>query len=219
MKKVIIIVFCILLIAGIFVACDGGSQPVSVHSGVIRLHILANSDSDADQSTKLKVRDYVLKNWGSKLMSLGSTAKAWTELNDLLPDIQKDIIGFLVKLCASYGVKMETGIFDFPKKDYNGVDFPAGKYKALRIELGAATGHNWWCVMFPPLCLVGDDGEMNMQDYMDLVKSLDEDGVLPANVPEAPVRSWLYDKIIGAKDWDKDFLQWAKDFLLGSEDK
>jgi stage II sporulation protein R len=219
LKKVIIIALCILIIAGIFVACDGGSKPVSVHSGVIRLHILANSDTDADQSTKLKVRDLVLKDWGSKLMSLGTTAKAWAELNELLPAIQKDIAAYLKGLGAKYGAKLETGEYDFPKRDYNGVEFPEGKYKALRIELGAAAGHNWWCVMFPPLFLVGENGEMNMQDYMDLVKSLDEQGITPDTAPEAPVRSWLYDKFFGNKQWDKDFLEWAKEFLLGSEDK
>jgi stage II sporulation protein R len=216
LKKALILVLCLALIGGVFIACDG-SKPVSVHTNVIRLHILANSDSDTDQSDKLKIRDMVLKNWGSKLASFDSSKQAWSELKTLLPDIQKDIAAFLKKLGVKYGVKLETGVYDFPVRNYNGVVFPEGKYQALRIELGAATGHNWWCVMFPPLCLVGDDGNMDMEQYKDLVKALGDDDVTLENAPDAPVRSWLFDKLAGEQQWDKDFVNWAKEFWLGGD--
>jgi stage II sporulation protein R len=217
LKKALILILSLVLIGGIFAAC--GSQSVTVKKNVIRLHILANSDSDMDQSTKLKIRDLVLRDWGTKLASTGSSTAAWEELNKLLPDIQKDITEQLTKLGANYGVKLNTGVYDFPDRDYNGVVFPEGKYQALRISLGEAAGHNWWCVMFPPLCLVGEDGQMDMEQYKDLVKQLDAEGITPEDMPEAPVRSWFYDKLIGSKQWDKDFLQWAKDFWLGGENK
>jgi stage II sporulation protein R len=215
LKKVLILVLGALLITGAFAACGGGSLPVSSKKNVIRLHILANSDSDADQSLKLKVRDLVLKDWGGKLAAAGTASAAWKELNGLLPDIQKDISSFLKDQDAGYGVELKTGTYNFPSRDYNGVIFPEGKYHALRIELGSGAGHNWWCVMFPPLCLVGDDGDMDMEQYMDLVESL-KDGDA---APDAPVRSWLFDNLFGKQQWDDDFLKWAREYWLGGEDK
>jgi stage II sporulation protein R len=211
LKKALIIVFCMLLIGGVFVACSEESRPASASSNVIRLHILANSDTDEDQSTKLQVRDLVLKDWGTKLMAVSTTsAEAWKALNKLLPDIKSDITDYLCKIGVKYGVKLETGVYDFPSKDYNGVDFPEGKYQALRIELGEAAGHNWWCVMFPPLCLVGD-GDMDMQEYIDLVKSIQAGD----DAPPAPVRSWLFDKLFGNQDWDEEFMKWAREYWMG----
>jgi stage II sporulation protein R len=221
LKRVLVIVFCAAVITGIFAACAGGSIPASssVKQNVIRLHILANSDSDADQSLKLKVRDLVLKDFGSTLASEGSADKAWKELNSLLPDIKKDIAAFLSDQNASYGVELETGVYDFPVRDYNGIEFPEGRYQALRIELGAAAGHNWWCVMFPPLCLIGDGGNMDMDQYKELVKELQDAGVTPDTAPDAPVHSWIYDQLFGSKQWDSNFYQWAKDNWLGGENK
>lgn len=218
MKKVLIVTLCILVIGGLFMACGQDSKPVSVKMNVIRLHILANSDSETDQSTKLEVRDMVLKNWGEKLSLIDSTAEAWKSLNALLPDIKKDIDSLLGTLGASYGSNLETGIYDFPDKDYDGVVFPEGKYRALKIELGQATGHNWWCVMFPPLCLIGDGGEMDIEKYKELVKKLDEQGVSPADAPGAPVRSWFFDQLFGESNWDKDFMKWAKEYWVDGDD-
>jgi stage II sporulation protein R len=214
LKKVLILVLGALLIVGAFAAC-GGSMPVSAKKNVIRLHILANSDSDADQSLKLEVRDLVLKDWGGKLAAAGTADAAWKELNGLLPDIQEDISSFLRDQDAGYGVELKTGVYNFPGRDYNGVVFPEGKYQALRIELGSGAGHNWWCVMFPPLCLVGDSGDMDMEQYMDLVDSLGDGDA----APDAPVRSWLFDNMFGRQQWDEDFLKWAKKYWLGGEDK
>jgi stage II sporulation protein R len=217
LKKALVIFVSILLLVGAIAACGEESRPVSAHPGVIRLHILANSDSDADQDAKLQVRDLVLENWGDKLKTAGTTDAAWEELNALLPDIKKGVSDLLGELGMEYGVSLDTGEYDFPERDYNGETFPAGRYKALKVELGSAAGHNWWCVMFPPLCLVGEGGEMDMQEYMDLVEQLDREGVTPESMPEAPVRSWLYDKLFGEAQWDGDFFKWAKDLISGSD--
>lgn len=215
MKKVLIVVLSALLLAGAFAACDGKSMPVSAKNDVIRLHILANSDSDSDQVMKLDVRDLVLKEWGGKLAEAGSAPEAWQELNGLLPEIQKDIASFLNDRNACYGVELETGVYDFPGREYNGVAFPEGKYQALRVELGSGKGRNWWCVMFPPLCLIGDGGDMDMEQYMELVESLEEGD----DAPDAPVRSWLFDNLFGGEQWNENFLDWAREYWLGGEDE
>ncbi len=213
MKKALLILVAILVTAGVIAACGEMSRPVSAHPGVIRLHILANSDSDEDQAIKLKVRDMVLEKWGEKLKNAGATAEALKELEALLPDIRASIDEKLKALGADYGAALETGEYDFPERDYNGEAFPAGRYKALKVKLGDAAGQNWWCVMFPPLCLVGDGGEMDMEQYMDLVRQLDEGDA----APNAPVRSWLFDNLFGGEQWDRDFFKWAKEYLMGSD--
>lgn len=218
MKKVLIFTLCALVIVGLFMACGQDSKPVSVKMNVIRLHILANSDSDSDQSTKLEVRDMILKNWGEKLGALGSTAEAWNTLNSFLPGIKKDIDSLLGNLGASYGSSIETGIYDFPDKDYGGVVFPEGEYRALRIELGSAAGKNWWCVMFPPLCLIGDDGEMDIEKYKELVKELNKQGISPEDAPDAPVRSWFFDQLFSKTKWNDEFYGWAKDYWSEGDD-
>lgn len=221
MKKALASIICMLLSAGLLSSCTGSSIPVSAvnaaKQNVIRLHILANSDSDADQSLKLDVRDLVLKDWGGKLAAAGTAQAAWKLLNELLPSIKDGITEYLGGRKAGYGVTLETGVYEFPSKNYNGVAFPAGNYQALKIELGSGAGHNWWCVMFPPLCLVGDGGDMDMQQYTDLVKALEDEGVTPDTAPDAPVHSWLYDQIFGDAKWNDIFMQWAKEYWVGGD--
>jgi len=143
LKKVWIAVFCILIIVGAF-------RLESLHNGisdsVIRLHILADSNSKEAQAMKLKVRDFVIENYGSKLS--GKTRdEALEKIYRNLPLMIKDIEKF-----SGEEVKISIKESDFPTKVYNGFTFPKGKYLALKIELGSGMGNNWWCVMYPPLC-------------------------------------------------------------------
>ena len=219
MKKcgIFLAIFSILCL---FSGCTGSQTTATVAQGVIRLHILANSDSQADQDMKLKVRDFLLEKWGKKLEGYGTADKAWAGLADILPQIQQDVVGMLKEKGAAYGATAESGVFNFPAKDYNGVSFPQGQYRALKISLGAAAGHNWWCVIFPPLCLMSD-GDMDMEQYRALVQKLEEGGAIAEGdaVPTAPVRSWLFDKLVGEGQWDKDFLQWAKKYWISGDGK
>jgi stage II sporulation protein R len=219
LRKLLIIIIALAGIIAVVTTC--ASQP-AIRKDVIRLHILANSDSELDQSTKLWVRDLVLNRWGSKLSSFGSAQDAWSSLGALLPKIESDLSQTLQANGIGYDVKVESGVFDFPDRDYNGIDFPAGKYEALRIRLGKAAGHNWWCVMFPPLCLVGADDDFDLEKYKQMVKDLkaQDEGrktTSDTKAPEAPVRSWLVDKSGGADRWDSDFVDWVKQFWLSGE--
>ena len=220
MRKLLIIMIALIGIAAVIVACS--AQP-AVRKDVIRLHILANSDTDIDQSAKLWVRDLVLSKWGSKLSGYDNAGDAWSNLNAILPKIENDLTQTLKANGIGYGVSVESGVFDFPDRDYNGIVFPAGKYEALRIKLGKATGHNWWCVMFPPLCLVAADSDFDLEKYKKLVKDMEVQNAgqvasKVAKTPEAPVRSWLVDKTGGADRWDKDFMDWVKQFWLSGEE-
>lgn len=190
--------------AGSGAAVAAAVEAAGNHEGVIRFHVIANSDSRADQDLKLKVRNHVLSQVQNNLMDLISrrigtgsrtldlkamkalTAGERAELtrgyiNENMEEIEgwaEDVIqaeGF------DYDVKASLGITWIPAKNYDGLFFPAGNYEALNIVIGEGDGQNWWCVIFPPLCLIdggleggpGDEaydevrGETGAESYTD----------------------------------------------------
>lgn len=131
------------------------NAPVSFEQeGLIRFHVLANSDKPEDQQLKLKVRDAVIAYLAPQLEHLTDPEDARqvvVENEGKLIDIAQHVI---VENGANYPVSIEFGIFDFPVKSYGNFVLPAGKYEAVRILIGNAEGKNWWCVLFPPLCFI-----------------------------------------------------------------
>lgn len=139
--------FFILSTLSVFMitACAySGAVAKDLQNGIVRLHIIAQSDSDFDQSIKLKVRDKVLDAIADKdIADIDSfLATAENAANDCLSDNS-----------IPYRAKAEFGIFEFPNKTYKNITLPKGSYKSIRIILGDGMGKNWWCVMYPPLCL------------------------------------------------------------------
>lgn len=129
------------------------AQCESVQSEVLRLHIPANSDSEYDQSIKLRLRDYVLEEYGSRLACESDVQQAIAQTKALLPEIEQACNDFLAAEGAPYGATAELCEMHFNTRVYDNVTLPAGDYTALRITLGSGEGQNWWCVMFPPLCI------------------------------------------------------------------
>ncbi|QJW48658.1 stage II sporulation protein R [bacterium BFN5] len=131
------------------------NAPVSFEQeGLIRFHVLANSDKPEDQQLKLKVRDAVIAYLAPQLEHLTDPEDARqvvVENEGKLIDIAQHVI---VENGANYPVSIEFGVFDFPVKSYGNFVLPAGKYEAVRILIGNAEGKNWWCVLFPPLCFI-----------------------------------------------------------------
>ena len=121
---------------------------------VLRLHILANSDSAADQAVKLSVRDAIRPLFSAQ--SSYADARAFLLANGAA--LQSTAEKVLTEQGVSYGVQLSLGTEEFPDRTYDGVLFPAGEYDALIVRLGRGEGHNWWCVLFPPLCIVSDTG-------------------------------------------------------------
>jgi stage II sporulation protein R len=126
--------------------------------GIIRLHILANSDSSKDQAIKLKVRDSVVAYLTPQMSSVYDPVEARRIIGDNREEILRIAQNVIGENGEDYPVTMETGWFDFPIRSYGTVVVPAGKYEAVRILIGSATGKNWWCVLFPPLCFVDGSG-------------------------------------------------------------
>lgn len=132
-----------------------------INANIVRLHILANSDTEADQKLKLLVRDRLLQESG--------------RTPELLTDAE------IVEICENeikkngfaYPVSVERGRFHFPQKSYENVTLPAGMYHAVRIIIGRGEGQNWWCVMYPPLCFTGETrGALSDEALSRLQKSI-----------------------------------------------
>ena len=146
-------------VLALFVACLvctalwAEATQVRLASQVIRLHILANSDSEEDQALKLEVRDRVLETTSALLAGETEPQAAAVLLNQHLDDIAQTAAQEISAQGHDDRVEVRLEQAWFPTRQYQGISLPAGNYLALRVLIGAAEGHNWWCVVFPNLCL------------------------------------------------------------------
>ena len=129
-------------------------ESIVIPGVAIRLRILANSDTEADQALKRKVRDAVNAQITLWVQDLTSMEKAKTLINEKLPEIKKIAERVVRDNGSDQSVKTEFGQVQFPTKLYGQFLYPAGKYQAVLITLGEGKGANWWCVLFPPLCFL-----------------------------------------------------------------
>ena len=120
----------------------------------VRLHILASSDAEEDQRVKLLVRDEILKEYGDIMAGCRNREDARAKLLCLKDDIRETALKKLGEEGIDDDVKVTFENIYFDSREYNEkVTMPAGFYDALRVEIGKAEGKNWWCVMYPPLCI------------------------------------------------------------------
>jgi len=119
----------------------------------LRLHVMANSDGPGDQAVKLKVRDAVLQTTGPYLKGARDQEEAAARARKILPLIQEAADRTLKTEGYHYSARVYLGTYEFPVRWYGETVFPPGRYQAVRVVLGKGQGHNWWCVLFPPLCL------------------------------------------------------------------
>lgn len=152
MKKGIFYVFALLLIA-LIVAALPVSGEEKIYDDVIRLHVIAASDSEEDQALKLRVRDEILHAYSDRLGAAGSVPEAESEVLGLCDEIRALSEGVVQSAGYSYTVKVEYGNEEYPTREYGAYTFPSGEYRSLRVVIGDGEGQNWWCVLFPPLCL------------------------------------------------------------------
>lgn len=119
---------------------------------VVRLHVLANSDSAEDQALKLRVRDTVLAQATQWLEEAQDSRTAESLLRGKLLEVERLAAEEIQKNGYDYSVTAEVTVTEFPTREYDSFTLPAGDYLALRIIIGEGSGQNWWCVVFPPLC-------------------------------------------------------------------
>ena len=154
MKKLIVSVIIAFTFTSVWGYC--GQVQGELNNNLIRLHIIANSNSDIDQRIKLKIRDEILKTEGQKLIS-NSNLTCEKTVKDRLFEIEETANNILKENGFLYNAYAEYGRFDFPKKQYKNMVLPCGKYYGVRIVLGEGKGENWWCVLYPPLCMIDEN--------------------------------------------------------------
>ena len=152
MKKAVTLLvgLCVIILTLGFLPIHGENE---IYEQVVRLHVLAHSDSEEDQALKLRVRDRVLS-YSAQLLS------EVTDREEAARLLKKDLNGICLEAqeCVreagyDYGVEVILGQERYPTREYESCCFPSGEYLSLQVRIGEAAGQNWWCVLFPPLCL------------------------------------------------------------------
>jgi len=156
----------LLLVISLLLLCfNRNADCDSPYESVFRLHIIANSDSTEDQRVKLLVRDALLEYEARQMRGAADKRDAKQSLMADGEALLKIVENALQKNGFSYGAQLFVGTFEFPERSYSGKTYPAGDYEALRVVLGKGQGKNWWCVMFPPLCILElPNGDIDVEE-------------------------------------------------------
>lgn len=173
MKKFILIILALITLFT-FYNKTKEKESVIIPSSAIRFRILANSNSPRDQKIKEEVRDKMQEELYSILQNSKSTKEArniinnnMDNFNEILEEEMKD---------KEYSYTIDYGMHEFPEKTYKGITYEAGEYESLLVTLGEGEGDNWWCVLFPPLCLIEaeETTDTNDVEYKSFIKELIE---------------------------------------------
>lgn len=150
------LILILLLSLYIFISAISYVSAVSnnLEKNIFRLHVIANSDSNEDQSLKYIVRDELIKYMNTISSNSKNKEDSIKIAKEHLNDFYKIAKQTIIENGYNYDASVEIGNFTFPTKTYGDISIPAGSYDALRVKIGEAKGQNWWCVMFPPLCFV-----------------------------------------------------------------
>ncbi|MFZ5989953.1 MAG: stage II sporulation protein R [Bacillota bacterium] len=193
-KTVSAVALTVMLIMGVVFVSYSENVSNGLADNLVRLHVIANSDSPQDQQLKRDVRDVVIKYMKEELKGtkdIDLTKKRISEKLEAIETIAKNEINRQNK---DYNVKAMLGNYPFPTKAYGDINLPAGNYQALRIVIGEGEGQNWWCVLFPPLCFVDathgtvpdsvkeDLKEVLTKEEFCLVTSVDDDKEIPIEI-------------------------------------
>lgn len=177
--------------------CGFTAQCEDISERVLRLHILAASDSAEDQALKLKVRDAILAETEGLLDGVLSTALAEEILSDTLPQIKAIAERVLCENGVSDTVTVELCDTYFGTREYEHVTLPAGEYRALRVVIGEGKGQNWWCMVFPPMCL-----SSVCESEIDDVLTEQETSIVTE-----PARYEVRFKVV---EWYQQFMDWVR---------
>lgn len=155
-----------LFLAILFSFSGFAAQCQDVSQRVLRLHVLANSDSQEDQTLKLQVRDRILQESSGLLDGVTDLQEAEERVTQAMPQLLQAAQDEVAKRGYDYPVTMELTPTAFSTRVYGNVTLPAGTYEALQIKIGEAEGHNWWCVLFPSLCIPASEDSAQLEDVL-----------------------------------------------------
>ncbi len=153
-----------LMISGLDI--EGFSKDYNdLQNDVVRIHILANSDRENDQTLKLSVRDRILEHTNGWLSGCEDKNSAVEVISSRIDEINGIAQQMVYECGYDYQTKTEVVEMEFDDRVYGDITMPRGSYTALRVTIGEAQGHNWWCVMYPPLCIPASGGSLDIDDY------------------------------------------------------
>jgi stage II sporulation protein R len=153
-KVIIALIMLLILLAWIVSSRYAKDVNAGLSQNLVRLHVIANSDSQEDQALKLQVRDAIIQYMKSELSNSKDIKQTISIINADLSKIEEVSREVIKNNNSSYSVKASLGNYPFPTKTYGDITLPAGDYQALRVVIGKGEGKNWWCVLFPPLCFI-----------------------------------------------------------------
>jgi len=148
-QRIVVLLLLLVFIAGYALYAEASA----LSEKIVRLHVIANSDSEADQELKLHVRDAVLELASVRLDGVSDRESAQTIIGESLSDIEEAARNAVKAAGYDYDVDVEIGVEKYPTREYESISLPAGEYLSLRVIIGEGEGKNWWCVVFPPVCL------------------------------------------------------------------
>ena len=166
-KRTIVFAVLLCLTAVLFGFAAFAAECAEIRNEVLRLHVLANSDTEADQSLKLKVRDAVIAEADGLLDGIDDKESAMGAVKKALPRLREAAQNCVYEQGYGYTVKAELCDMYFTTREYDTGTLPAGVYAALRITIGKGVGHNWWCVVYPSMCLPAAEGSAQWSDVLD----------------------------------------------------
>lgn len=169
-KIALLLLLLLATVVYFFTTIENSTTQTSYKDKIIRLHIIANSNSEEDQNLKLKVRDEIIKSLNERLLKSKNIEESRDIVTTHLEQIEETARKVVTENGYIYPVDARLGKTWIPEKDYKNLTLPAGEYEALNVVIGEGKGHNWWCVLFPPLCLIDSkEGEVD-----DALKALSE---------------------------------------------
>lgn len=163
MKKFILIILTVIVAFLVYVNVNADVGEIVIPEAAIRVRVIANSNSIDDQSMKMKVKAMIEKNISPLLVGVDNVEDARTIIRNNLDTLESDIEAFFINEDYDKDFVISFGDNYFPEKDYRGVHYDEGEYESLVVTIGEGVGDNWWCVLFPPLCLLEAD-ESNVDD-------------------------------------------------------
>lgn len=176
--KIISFILIVFFIFGLLMNLHISKDSIlgDIKDKIIRLHVVANSDSPEDQTLKLQIRDVIIKELEPKLKNLKNQDEVKALIISSIEQLKTTAEMEMKRLGKNFPIDIELGTFEFPTKVYGYLSFPAGSYQALNVKIGEAKGKNWWCVMFPPLCFVDiAQGVVSDKALEEFKEILDED--------------------------------------------
>lgn len=196
---------CVALFAGCRVT--NRTEPVA---DVVRLHIIAHSDEQIDQELKYAVRDALLTSLKSGWEDAGS---CYLELKARKAELAQIADAVIAGEGLDYTARVEMGVFAFPSRVYDDAVWPAGSYRTVRVILGAGAGKNWWCVIYPELCLNEAPWDEGVDAITGAAPVADREEVIlyPKGKPEESIRirSWLWERLISDRFRNR-FPRWMR---------